>query len=252
MHRCGTVMYAWATPLFTLTGTMLDHVSERRNDPVSDTDACHNVIKISALFVCTRAHQLWVLMQNFTTSAPDTRLINERRGWDWSVASKTQLLFVVLSNVWRKRETSTARGGRLPEISLIFKENIEATFSTQICESAVAKVQHLKAFWFVLEGHDDAASSPIKTTCSCVRSLMSLESTTGADVMGHEKLISLCVNEGGRFWFIPNLHTQFTFQKEAILLISMKLGVCYGLTWKHGIHESVQRDSGSEDITHGK
>lgn len=141
-----------------------------------------------------------------------------------------------------------------PQTSLLIKENIEATFNTQICDNdCVTKVRRLKAFWFVLESRDDAAPSPVKkTSWSCVRSLMSLESTTGADVMGHEKLISLCVNEGGRFWFIPNLHTQFTFQKEAILLISMKLGVCYGLTWKHGIHESVQKDSGSEDITHGK
>lgn len=46
---------------------------------------------------------------------------------------------------------------------------------------------------------DDAASSVMKLSWSCVRSLMSLESTTGTGVMGHEKLTSLCVNWGGRF-----------------------------------------------------
>lgn len=69
-----------------------------------------------------------------------------------------------------------------------------------------------------------------KESRSCVQCLMSLESTTGTDVMAPEKLISLRVNEGGRFFDSspPNLHTQFPFQKRAILLISMKLGVCTG------------------------
>lgn len=54
---------------------------------------------------------------------------------------------------------------------------------------------------------------------------MSLESATGTGVIGHEKLIPLDVNWGDRLWFSPNLHTQFTFQKAPIPLISMKLGV---------------------------
>lgn len=75
-----------------------------------------------------------------------------------------------------------------------------------------------------------------KESRSCVRCLMSLESTTGTDVMAPEKLISLRVNEGGRFFDSspPNLHSQFPFQKKAILLISMKLGVCTGGGRKEG------------------
>lgn len=42
---------------------------------------------------------------------------------------------------------------------------------------------------------------------------MSLESRTGTEVMGHEKLISLRVNQGGRFPFIPNLHIHIYISK---------------------------------------
>lgn len=52
---------------------------------------------------------------------------------------------------------------------------------------------YIWSLWVVLRSDDyDAASSWIKLSWSCVPSLMSLESTTGTDVMGHEKLISLC------------------------------------------------------------
>lgn len=78
-------------------------LGERRaahNDSVSDTDACHNVIQISALFVCTRAQKLWVLMQNFTTSAPaethDSLMKEEAETGVWHQRSSFYLLFSVI------------------------------------------------------------------------------------------------------------------------------------------------------------
>lgn len=133
MHRCGNVCMSNSS-----VGINRDHVGRRaaRNDSVSDTDACHNIITISALFVCTRAQKLWVLMQNFTTSAPaethDSLMKEEAETGAWHQRSSFYLLF---SNIGWKQETSRARTGRLPQISLLFKENIEATFSTQICEN---------------------------------------------------------------------------------------------------------------------
>lgn len=76
-------------------------------------------------------------------------------------------------------------------ISILFRQRL----------STVTNLKHFTCF--SISNDCDAASALIEMSWSCVRSLMSLELTTGTDVMGHEKLISLCVNWGGRFLIHP-------------------------------------------------